>query len=108
MDGLHGGDHTDAIEPLHVLGVDALRVLDARPPAAPRLPVRSERVERTAHGAVADRVQAHVELGASAPPDQVDEVRLDQTSRAGPIEHLRGAASQRSIQERLYAPDANP
>src|SRR5450759_3814883 len=76
VDRLHGGDDADAREPLHVPGIDALRVLDARSPAVPCVAMWSQRVQRTPHRAVADRVQAHVELGASAPRDQVDEIRL--------------------------------
>jgi len=38
--------------------------------------MRSERVECPPHGAIADRVEAHVELGAGALRDQLDEVRL--------------------------------
>src|SRR6202030_409424 len=67
-----------------------------------------ERVERSAHGAVADRVQAYVEVGVYASLQQVDELRLAQHLRAGTIEHLSRAAAERPVEERFHAPDPDP
>src|ERR1700693_870545 len=108
VNGLHGGDHTDAREPPDILRVDALRVLDARAPLLPRLAVRSERVKRSSNGAVANRVEAHVQLSSRALPDELDEVRLDQSRDTRAVEHLGGAAAERTVEERLDAPDAEP
>ena len=108
MDRLHRSDDAEAGHPRHVLGVHALRVLDARPPHRPGVAVRRQRVQGAAHGAVADRVEAHVQLGACAALDQVDQVWLREANRARAVEHLSGAAAQRSVEERLHPPDAQP
>src|SRR5580704_15299914 len=108
MYGLHGGDHSDSRKPLHVLRVDTLRVLDAWAPDWPRLPMRGQRVQCPPHGAIADRVEAHVELGASASLDHFDKVRLGQTRGTGAVEHFRGSAAQRPVEKRLHAPDPEP
>jgi len=56
--------------------------------------MRSERVESAPHGAIADRVKAHVELGAGALRDQFDEIGLGQAGDSGAVQHLRGAAAE--------------
>src|SRR5712691_6498820 len=86
VDRLHGCDHADACEPLHVFGVDALRVLDAGPPETPRLAMRFERVESPPYRAVTDGVQADVELSAGASADHVDEIRLAESRGAGSLD----------------------
>src|SRR6267378_5917663 len=108
MDGLHRRDHADAGEPRHVLGIHALGMLDARSPEAPGSMLRRQSVEGATDRAVADRVQADIQLRMRAALEHFDEVGLCETRGAGPIEHLRSAAAERTVEKSLHSPDAQP
>ena len=108
VDRLHRGDGSRAFEPAYILRIHALRMLDARPPVAPRAGVRCQRVESASHGRVADGVQAHVEPGPRAPRDDVRQIFLAQPSGSGAIQHLRGPAAERAVEEGFDAPHPQP
>src|SRR5207248_8572955 len=91
-----------------VLRMDALRVLDPRPPPAPGVPVRRQRVERAPDGPVADGVQADVELGSRASLDHLLQLRLREHDGARAVEHLRRPAAQGTVEECLDPPDPQP
>src|SRR2546430_17734076 len=86
----------------------ALRVLDARGPLARSGSGGLQRVEGSPRRAVADCVQAYVELGTDAAVDQVDQLRLRKPRGAGAVQHLGGTAAERSVEEGFYAPEPEP
>jgi len=94
VDRLHRSDCAGARKAPDVLGIDALRVLDAGSPVTPGPTVRGQRVESPADRAISDCVQANVQLGLRAPSDHVDQVLLRESHCARTIEHLGGPAPQ--------------
>ena len=83
-------------------------MLDARAPLAPSACARLQRVECSPHRAVTDCVQAYVELGADAAVDHVDQLRLREPRGARAVQHLGGAAAERSVKKGLDAPEPKP
>lgn len=69
-------------------------MLDPRAPARRAAPQGLEGVERAAHRAIADGVQADVETGGRTALDDVDELLLPGDSDAAAVEHLSGTTAQ--------------
>src|SRR5205807_6423898 len=75
---------------------------------APGSTLRRQKLEGQTDRAVSERVQADIQLRMRAALQHFDKVGLCETRSAGPIEHLRSAAAERTIEKSLHSPDAQP
>ena len=122
MDWLHGGDDIQLRQPMRILGMDDLHMLNAVAAAGRRfssrgfLPARDlQYIQHIVHRFVADGMNAGGQATGAGAADIVDHFFFFDQCHAGiPVfagvsfEHERGLWSQRPIRKQLQCADANP
>jgi hypothetical protein len=100
--------HPELGEPAHILGSQALGMLDpvAQTQRRPRVACRLERVERLAIRPVADRVHSDRPAEASALPDDLCELLPARDGHSRAVQHPGRLRPERPVHERFQVPDA--
>src|SRR5439155_394758 len=114
MDRLHRRDHAESAEASEVLLAYELDVFEALAQRRRCHPGRRDRIERDAHGAIADRMDRHCQTRGGRARDvgpKPDRIEGEDAAIVGPLVWLlerRGLRPERAVTEEFHVAELQP